>query len=333
MLKSSMDSFVLSSRVRLARNLSGARFISTMKKKEAESILYDVTRMLESEGFEVVRLADLNDTEIEALKERHLVSTALIRNRAVSALARRRGSDISVMINEEDHLRIQCIKEGLELSQAYDEVNALDDAIENTLPSAYDPEFGYLTACPTNLGTGMRAGVMMFLPGLHLTGGIGELARSGMLSHMTFRGVYGEGSEAEGFFYQLSNRHTLGISEQEILQEVKEDIDSIAAREERAREELYESETVLLTDKIYRAWGSLTNSYLMPSKEYFTLLALVKLGVCLGLIKLSEPRTVDRLMIECRPANLAAGQTLSAEKTDLIRAEKLRTVLTPLKLT
>jgi len=333
MLKNSLDNFVMSTRIRLARNIEGVRFEPMISPREGDLLLREIGEVMTSEaGLTVKPLRSMTENEMLALKEQHLISDNLIARRDTAGVAVSPDGSVSVMINEEDHLRLQCIYEGLELEAAYTVARRIDDLISNRFRYAYDDRLGYLTTCPTNLGTGMRASVMMFLPGIHLTGGIADLTISGMLETMTFRGVYGEGSEAEGFLYQLSNKHTLGMSEQEIIADVKYGINYIAEFEERAREKLYRDNRILLTDKVYRAWGTLTNSYTMTSGECVELIAFVKLGVSLGLLRLTDPRVLDRLLTECRPATLTKGRDCDLTERDVLRAEHLRKSLSGLRI-
>lgn len=324
MLKNSLDSYCISTRVRLARNFAGRKFVPAVGYNEAREIADAASAALETQGFLANRLGDLDSLAAGALQERHLISNALVRNADIAAVALREQTGESVMINEEDHMRLQCILDGFEPDEAYRRVSLTDDKVAMSLAYAYDDRLGYLTACPTNLGTGMRASVMMFLPGLNLTGGISELAASGAIGNLTFRGVYGEGTEAEGFLYQLSNRSTLGLSEMEILQEVKKAVNFIAETEDRARDRLYAENRVTLTDRIMRGWGLLTNSYTMAVDECEGHLAFVKLGVGLGLVQMRDPRLLDRLTVDCRPACLACGVERSEEELGVERAAKLR---------
>ena len=333
MLKNSLDNFVMSTRIRLARNIEGIRFEPMISPREGDMLLREIGDVLARDaGLTVRPLRNMTENEMLALKEQHLISDNLIARRDTAGVAVSPDSSVAVMINEEDHIRLQCIYEGLELESAYTVSRRIDDLLANSFRYAYDDRLGYLTTCPTNLGTGMRASVMMFLPGIHLTGGIADLTISGMLETMTFRGVYGEGSEAEGFLYQLSNKHTLGMSEQEIIADVKYGINYIAEFEERAREKLYRDNRVLLTDKVYRSWGALTNSYTMSSGESVELIAFVKLGVSLGLLRLTDPRVLDRLLTECRPATLTQGRDCDQVERDILRAERLRNALSGLRI-
>ncbi|MDE6398513.1 MAG: ATP--guanido phosphotransferase, partial [Clostridiales bacterium] len=251
-----------------------------------------------------------------------LISSDLLGNKKYGAAIISGDETVSIMVGEEDHIREQCILQGFALTEAYHKINAVDDEISRAVTFAYDPKLGYLTACPTNVGTGMRASAMMFLPGLSITRNLEQCVGAVARLNMTIRGVYGEGSEADGYLYQISNQKTLGVSEQEILSSVQASIAHIAEAELRARDELYKSGESVLKDRIMRAYGVLCHAYMLDSKEFMKLLAYVKLGIYYGLIKVSDAQRMEKLVTDGQPANIMnlSGKPLDGEERDVFRA-------------
>lgn len=321
MLKNSLNNYVVSSRVRLARNIKDFVFPDRLEYADGSSVVDIVSKpLLNKEGYTLYKLNMLSDLELKQLIESHLISPKLIQNRDLSAVVLDSSREVSVMINEEDHIRLQVIMRGFELDDAFNKAMQLDDIINAEANIAYHDKLGYITGCPTNLGTGMRASVMMFLPALILSNTINQAISNASIAKMALRGIYGEGSKAEGFMFQLSNQHTLGISEKEIIASVKQCADVIAAAEENARAVLYERNKILLTDRILRAWGLLTNSYTMTSQEFLEHISYVKMGVGLGIIRLKSPELIDSLITDCQPANLS--RLLAPDAGDIERDVK-----------
>ncbi|MDE7394601.1 MAG: ATP--guanido phosphotransferase, partial [Clostridiales bacterium] len=272
-------------------------------------------------AFNLYRMSNISEIDGNVLKEKHLISADLLESPYGAAIIDD-SETRSIMVNEEDHIRAQCILPGFRLLDAYDSVNQLDDVIAGEVTYAYDKKFGYLTACPTNVGTGMRASAMMFLPGLSLTHNLENCVRTVARFNMAIRGVYGEGSEAEGLLYQISNQKTLGVSEHDILSSVQASIGHIADAELHAREALLASGGSELRDKIQRAYGILCNAYKLNTQEFMSLLALVKLGVYYGILKVSDPLRLEKLVTEGQPANVLnlSGKELDAAGRDIFRA-------------
>ena len=320
------NSCVVSTRVRLARNLEGYPFPSHLKdERQAKEIIRLVAAALSRlEEFRLYNMDAISKEKALSLKENHLISPNLISNKRISAALINQEESVSVMINEEDHLREQCIVKGLDLRLAYETMSEIDGCISRAMKFAYDEQLGYLTACPTNLGTGMRASVMMFLPAITMVGKMPEVIRRISPKGLTVRGIYGEGSQAEGYMYQISNEITLGVSEEEILSRVDEFVGKICALEEVERRSLANGANSLeLRDECMRAYGILTNCAKLSTEELIRLSACVKLGACLGFFELDDVSQIDDLVVKMRPSNInsAAERELSPLERDVYRAQ------------
>ena len=321
--KRDLESTIVSTRVRLARNIAGYPFPSKINAVQAGEIIRLVnTEANRASVFNLYRMNDISRLVARCLMEDHLISADLIANTEFGAALIDEEERFSIMINEEDHIREQSILKGFNLKEAYEKINAVDDCIAARIRFAFDPRLGYLTSCPTNLGTGLRASVMMFLPGLSITKNLDSCVNAVSRLNMTVRGVYGEGSDADGFLYQVSNQKTLGVSESEIIQSVETSINHIVDTELRAREVLLRNNETELKDRIMRAWGVLTNAYTLSTDEFMRLTAFVKLGVYYGLIRVSDRARLEKLITEAQPANLIniSGKQLDAAERDLYRA-------------
>ncbi len=328
------NGIVVSSRARLARDIAGYPFPSRLDSERALEVTQKVYAALgkAQEKYTIMRMSDLDELRVEALKELHIISDDLIHGNKYAAVIVDPTNEISVMVNEEDHIRAQCILRGNRLDEAYRKINEVDDLISAELKLAYDPEIGYLTACPTNVGTGLRASAMMFLPGLSLTGSLAGCVNAANHFDMTVRGEYGEGSESQGFLYQVSNQKTLGVTEDDILKNVNAAVARIEQSEIAARKALMDADKTAMCDKIYRAYGALTNAYSMDGKEFAEKLAYVKLGVYYGLFVCEDESRLDAFAEECRAANLMlkAGEVLTAEERDRRRAAMCEKEITAL---
>ena len=324
---------IIMSRVRLARNLEGYPF-KVKDVPTAKEIIKKVNRaVVKCDTFNLFYTANLTATELEAMKERHLISQNLIDNRDCGAALINSDESISIMINEEDVIREQCFMRGLMLTEAYKRLQVIDDELSKNLDIAYDERYGYLTACPTNLGTGLRASVMMFLPALSTSGKISALIKETQKLGLTVRGLYGEGSDAEGYIYQISNEVTLGVSEQEIIKEVEQTVLEICQAERDATERLYVKNELATMDRARKSYGVLTNALMLGYGEFLTHISNVKLGAMLGLISISDLSAIDDLIIRVRPANVCEqyGKKLSALNRDLFRAEIVANKLSKIK--
>ena len=332
-----MSHLVLSTRIRLARNLAGCPFIGRNTDREREAVLREV----ESAARETAllgqaarfRLDRLDQADRLLLHERHLVSRELAgldadgRVRYGAALLVQ--DRVGVMLNEEDHLRLQGLHSGFALQAAYAEVDRLDSELGRRLSFAFHPEFGYLTACPTNVGTGLRASVLIHLPGLVLTKEVARVLQGLTQVGLTFRGLYGEGSEVVGNFFQLSNQTTLGKSETELLVHLGKVVRQVMEYEEQARQVLLRSAPAIIEDKVWRAFGLLRYARSLSFEEAMNLLSGVRLGVGLGLVPNVAMYTLNKLLVHTQPAHLAVseGLALGDPALALRRAAHVRRVL------
>jgi protein arginine kinase len=321
---------VVSSRVRLARNLRQRAFPGWAKKAERTQVLELIKPHVEAlsemqDSFSEL-LQDLSALEKQVLVERHLISREHAAKGVGSAVVMNRKQTLSIMINEEDHLRMQSIRSGLQLKNAFKLVDKVDSTLESKLDIAYDPRLGYLTACPTNVGTGMRASAMLHLPGLVLSDLINQVIQAVNKIGLAVRGLYGEGTEAMGNLFQISNQTTLGEKEDEIISRLTKVIETIIEKEHDARQMLIQKKPDTLWDQIGRAYGVLTYAHAMTSKEALNLLSIMKLGVDLGAFPEDRRLPIDELFIETQPAHLqkASQQKLNAEERDSLRAEIIR---------
>lgn len=310
---------IVSSRVRLARNFVSLPFKT--KKKDA----FDHIKIRDKD-FMFTRVEDINPDMARALFEQHLISKELLQNKINSCIVVRKDNKVCVMLGEEDHVRAQSIHAGMNLGVAFDEVKAIADGLEGEHDIAFDDEFGYLTSCPTNLGCGMRASVMMFLPALELSGKIGKIVSG---DRVTIRGVYGEGSEAGGSMYQISNQACLGLTEQEILNKVEDLATRVAIAELNEQQRLFARDPDYFVDKVMRSWGVLVNCLMLSSEEAVEYLAILKLGTCLGIINFKNNRILDDWFFIVQPATLTTqdNRASSVRERDKIRAQKLAEVL------
>ena len=325
MNNSDLGIYAVSSRIRLARNIQNMPFPGKLPGRD-ERMYAAMRKVFEAAkalgDYEIFEMDKMNELKRMAMKEKHLISSELVASED-GAVILSRDSSVAVMMGEEDHIREQCILPGLKLSEAYKIINEIDDVISRCIDYSFDREFGFLTACPTNLGTGMRASVMMFLPAMTMNRSISQAVAEVARYNITVRGVYGENSAAEGFMYQVSNQRSLGMSESEILDTVNKIIEAISRTEETARETLLKTSEVELTDTVYRAWGLLTNAYRMDTKEFMALMGQVKLGAALNILKLKNPERLEDIINDAQPANitLLSKRDLDAQDRDIFRSE------------
>ncbi|HNC24072.1 MAG TPA: protein arginine kinase [Opitutaceae bacterium] len=327
---SSKTAIVLMTRIRLARNVTGNAFPGWAKPAEREEILAlcreavaATPPMKRSVSFGIDELSEL---EKQILVERHLISRELSGTKAGAGAVISQDQSVSVMINEEDHLRIQVLRSGFQLKKAWTAINDLDSELEDRLDYAFSPSLGYLTACPTNLGTAMRASAMMHLPALVIANQMEKVVRAVNQLGMVVRGLFGEGSDASGSIFQISNQTTLGESEEEIIKRLGSVLNSIIEHELNARQKLLETDPGKLYDKIGRAFGILQNGHLLSTTEAMNLLSLIRLGADLGIFPDSQRCTIDRLFIEAQPGHLQHVHRGEFEpgQRDLLRAARLR---------
>ncbi len=328
---------VLTSRIRLARNLRHHPFPGWAKREQRAAALDLMRPAVESlpvmkDAFSQ-ELGDLSSVQKQVLVERHLVSREHAARGDGSAVVIERRQSFSFMLNEEDHLRMQAIRPGLQLGPAFEALTELDTDLETILEFAFDPTLGYLTTCPTNLGTGMRASVMLHLPGLVLSDQIGQVLQAIGKIGLAVRGLYGEGTESLGHLYQISNQSSLGESEETIIRRLERVIGQVAQHEQNAREKLLEDDPEMVADKIGRAYGVLRYAHTIDSKEALNLLSLLRLGGTLGFFPQDTIALCDSLLMDIQPAHLQlhASRKLSPEERDGIRAQIVRNRLQYLK--
>ena len=334
------DRIVMSSRVRLARNLKEAAFPGWAKKPERVRVLELIRPAVE--GLPEMKdsfsqsMDGLTTLDKQILVERHLISREHAAKSAGSGLVLNRDETLCFMINEEDHLRMQALRPGLQLRQAWGAIDQADSHLERKLEYAFTPDLGYLTACPTNIGTGIRVSAMLHLPGLVLAEQINPIIQSVNKLGLAVRGLYGEGTEALGNVFQVSNQMTLGETEGVIVERLEKVLAQIIEHEENARSTLIEKKPKMLFNHIGRAYGILANAHSISSKETMNLLSLMRLGVDVALFPGVERSLVDELFILTQPAHLQKqhSEKLSAEERDLLRAdmvrERLRAVSRPI---
>jgi len=325
---------VISSRIRMARNLADFPFISRATdtdRAEIGKILRGRIETLHEQGKFTGQLIYVDVSTLEAVDRQFLVERQLISREHADAEGARavvidQREQMSVMINEEDHLRIQVIKSGLDLGSAWEQINELDDQIEAHVTYAYNDRFGYLTACPTNVGTGVRVSVMLHLPALVITKEIAKVFQALQKISLAVRGLYGEGSQAMGDFYQISNQVTLGKSETQIITELKDVVPNIIAYERRVRNALVKENRQSLHDQVSRAYGTLKSAQTISSEETMHLLSSVRMGINLGLIDDLEIPRVNELFIHTQPAHLQKlrKQHLESAERNVARASYLR---------
>jgi protein arginine kinase len=323
---------VVSSRVRVARNLNNRPFPHLLAEADARQIIQSVGTAIDnmetecSGSLELVELGELTPVERQILVEKHLISPDLLENFQKKAVIISSDEVISIMVNEEDHLRLQCLLPGLQLKEAWEAINLLDDGLEKTLEYAYDEDLGYLTSCPTNVGTGLRASVMLHLPGLVLVNRIKDvLGWVGKLG-LTVRGLYGEGTEASGNLFQVSNQVTMGQTEEDIINALISVTGQIVASERTAREALMRERREHMEDRVGRAYGILSHARIVSSEEAVKLLSDLRLGVNLKLIDVIPANLITELMVMIRPAFLVkkAGKEISPFARDVVRAHLIR---------
>lgn len=324
---------VLTSRIRLARNLRSHPFPGWAKSDQRAVALELIQPAVEAlppmKGAFSQQLGSLNPVQKQVLVERHLISREHAARGDGSAAVIERRQTFSLMINEEDHLRMQAIRPGLQLSAAFHALSALDTELEDSLEFAFDPTLGYLTTCPTNLGTGLRASAMLHLPALVLSDQIGQILQAVSKIGLAVRGLYGEGTESLGNLYQISNQSTLGESEETIIRRLERVIAEVASHESNARDKLLEDDPAMVADKVGRAYGTLRHAHLIESKEALNLLSILRFGGCVGFFPPESVIVCDSLLMDIQPAHLQlhAGRKLSPEERDSIRAEIVRSRL------
>jgi protein arginine kinase len=324
------SNIVMSSRIRLARNLMNRPFTNNAKKKDLVEIMGTIQAAVEQvdlfKGAVFLKINELDNVDKQFLIERHLMSHEHAINPEGKALVVTPEEMLSVMINEEDHLRIQVMHSGLDLDDCWNVATTIDDRLSEKLEFAFSTNWGYLTACPTNTGTAMRGSLMMHLPALVMTKQINKVLAAVSKLSFASRGFYGEGTQASGNFYQISNQVSLGHSESDVIQNINGLIRQVIEQEEQARQALLLQNRPMLEDKIYRAYGILKHSHIMTSQETAELLSMVRMGIDLEIIRDVDRRVVNDLLIRIQPAHLQKieNKKLTAAERDIKRASLIR---------
>ncbi|MBE3556202.1 MAG: protein arginine kinase [Firmicutes bacterium] len=330
------DPVVLTSRIRLARNIADLPFPTTASAAQSEEVIRRATQAFHSSKvaqlgrFQLLRLRDLTPLQRQVLVEKHLESPQHIQQQVEEgAIAVREDEAISVLINEEDHLRIQVIRPSLSLREAWTLADQMDNALEATIDYAYDERLGYLTTCPTNLGTAMRASVMVHLPALVFTQQIRRVLTALQQVGLVARGLYGEGTEAVGNLFQISNQVTLGRPEEDMIDNLTAVVQQLTHQEQQAREALLHQQRIEMEDRVHRAYGVLAHCRKISSQEAMEMLSLVRFGIDTGLLK-GSPKVFDEGIVLCQPGfvQLTAGRELDSNERDIRRAELLRARVT-----
>jgi protein arginine kinase len=323
---------VLSSRIRLARNIDQFQFSFLNSSEEALKVIETVKSRIKKGSFantgnmDLLMMDELQPLQKRILVEKHLISPHLAENANHGACLLSENEEISIMINEEDHIRIQCLYPGLQLLEALNTAFQIDDWLEEEINYAFDEKVGYLTSCPTNVGTGLRASVMLHLPGLVMTQQLNRIIPAINQLGLVVRGIYGEGSEALGNIFQISNQITLGKSEQDIVEDLKSVVGQIVSQERSVRDTLVKTSNIQLEDRVYRSFGVLTNSRIIETKEAAKCLSDVRLGIDIGYIKDIPRNILNELMILTQPGFLQqyAGGPLRPNERDIRRASLIR---------
>ncbi|MBS4536848.1 protein arginine kinase [Clostridium sp. D2Q-11] len=322
---------VVSSRIRLARNIKNIKFPQKLDADSAKDLKSKIKNSIMGDeeinnSYKYYDMKNIDPIKSRVLVEEHLISPGLLEHKDIGGFLLRDDQNVTIMINEEDHIRMQVIYPGLNLEACWEESNKLDDIIEINTEYAFDEKLGYLTSCPTNIGTGMRASVMLHLPSLVLTKQINGILQAVNQIGLTVRGLYGEGSNAMGNLFQISNQTTLGESEIEIIQKLKNIVKQLITNERHAREKIYSTNKVKMEDKVYRSLGILKNARIITSKESMDLLSDIKLGIEMEIIDNIDRMIINKLIIKTQPANVQNkyDKNLSPEERDIKRAEIIR---------
>ena len=317
---------MISSRIRLARNIKGIPFTGRMTVEQKNAVctkVKEVASAIPGYKFDYIDMENVTAIQAGSMVEEHLISVEFANNREGEGLLLDRKHNVSVMINEEDHLRIQVLGRGEKLATLYETASEIDDALDEKLHFAFSEKLGYLTHCPTNLGTGLRASVMMHLPALHESGLINKIINTVSQVGLTVRGMYGEGSEPAGCVYQVSNQITLGISEKDTIERLEDIVRQIARNEAALREKMLEN--ISIEDRVFRSYGIAREARIMSSQEFMKLMSDIRLGIEGGLLNL-DTKVLDELCIKVQPYTLMlyGGEGMEIRQRDIKRAEIVR---------
>jgi len=324
---------VISSRIRLARNLTAQPFPHWASRKQSEEVLQKIEQTVAQvnllKNLSIFKMSEMDNIDKQFLVEMHLMSYELAQKKNSNAAMIDPNGIVSIMVNEEDHIRVQVMQSGFNIYEAWNIIDKIDNELAKELDFAFSPEWGYLTACPTNTGTGMRGSVMLHLPALVMTKNINRVLAAIAKLSFTTRGLYGEGTQASGNFFQISNQVSLGHSEEEIIDNINGLIRQIIEQEQQAREFLLANNRPMLEDRVNRSFGILKSAYIISSQETVELLSLVRLGCDLAMVKDIDRRTINELFISTQPAHLQKleNKKLSQSERDIKRAELIRSKL------
>ena len=315
---------VISTRLRFARNVDGYKFPNVMKKEEKQTLLNKINSSIDKKKYDFLKIADIDDTTLGSLVEEHLISKELL-NLTDSAIIMNKDSSIVAMVNEEDHLRIQAFGSGFDIDKCYNNLCEFTDSLESNIKFAINDKYGYITACPSNVGAAMRVSVMLHLPALAKLGLLSKIIDEATSMGLSVRGIYGENTSGYGHIYQISNRQTLGLSDRDIINKTKAIVTAIISQERKARNVLKEN-SIHLSDEIYRALGVLKNARIMSDDEAFKLLSKVRLGVSMEIVDGVSLEKIQSLMINTKENTLKTvlKENLSREEEDIKRAEYIR---------
>lgn len=328
--KGALSEVVISSRIRLARNLANIPFSHIASLSTLNKVVLLVTNVIKHSEYlvnsTIIKLNEITKLDREFLFERHLISREQLKGEEGKAVIIGEKEIIAIMINEEDHLRLQCIQSGLQIIEGWRLLDKIDSDLEKELNYAFSAEWGYLTACPTNAGTGLRASVLVHLPALIISKKINKILQGISKLHMSIRGLYGEGTETIGDFFQISNQITLGQDEENLINNIEGLIKQVVEQEQKTREDLLKKKRVWLEDRVWRAYGILKNARFISSQETLELLSALRLGIHLGIISDINITDLNELLISTQPAHLQIliGKEISPEERDIKRADFIR---------
>ncbi|MDD3031760.1 MAG: protein arginine kinase [Atribacterota bacterium] len=329
-----LSHIIISSRIRLARNIKNIPFPFRATDEQLLTVIEKVEKILKENkefyGFQIIKLDNLSPVEIEFLVEKRLISFALARfSKPYRGILYNTDETMSIMINEEDHFRLQSMLPGFQLKKVWEIINYYDDKIEKEIKYAFNEKEGFLTCCPTNAGTGLRASVMLHLPGLIISNKISESINTIIKQGYAVRGFYGEGTEFQGNLFQISNQVTLGLSEEDIINRLEISIKQLIEKEQKAREKLIIQAKHKIEDQVMRSYGILTNAKIISTAEALNLLSYVRFGIEMGIIARIGYDVINRLMLIVQPGylQLIKGQNMKKMQRDTVRAELIKEIL------
>lgn len=329
------EDVVVSTRIRAARNIEEYKFPNLITVEESETITMDILKALssEQEEYKFYRNRDLSEIDRNVFVEKHLISPNLSGSVRKGSFFVRKDEKATIMVNEEDHIRIQVLLPGLNIEKGWEICSEIDDRLEKNIKYAFHENFGYLTSCPTNTGTGLRASVMLHLPGLSMTGQINTIMEGLRKIGLTVRGLYGEGSKALGNLFQISNQTTIGEKEEDIIKKINKVIFQMVTRERNTRKYISDKKGIELEDKIFRSLGILNYSRIISTLEAMNHLSNVKLGIDVGIINKMNSKDIIKLMLDIQPAIIQKDQyeQINKREIDAFRAEKIRKKLNKLE--